>query len=166
MKQEDAKIIAILGVTTAVIVGGFLVGKQLLEFLGLKDDKDDKKKAAEQAAIVVDIAADIQKAKNAGQTSSYLESTYKNVANNIHEATRYDALGDKNKIAVDALIKYTPKDIDYLKLQQAYGSRAHHWFGIERAPRTLSECLSQELTQKEKDRVNKTWAGRKMTSRL
>lgn len=164
--KENAIAGAIILTTVAVITLAFIAGKELLEFLGLKDDKQDKEKAAEQQ-ILVKGASDQVKAKIAkGERPSYLDAQYKDVAQTIHNATNKSALDDQNQTAIDKLLRFTPKDVDYLKIQEAYGSRLHHWFGIPKGYRTLTECLQQELSGSQKDFINKQWKSRKMQSRI
>lgn len=165
-QQEQAKAIAILAVTATAIIVVFVAGKNILEFLGLKDSPEDKEKKKEQEKIIVGNKEEIEDKKNKGESPSYLDGQYNKSAQIIQNATNKSALDDQNATAIQELLRYTPKDIDYLKLQDAFGSREHYWFGVSRGNRTLVELLQSELSSSEKNKINATWRGRKMKSRI
>lgn len=164
--EANAKAAAIIGITAAVIIITFIAGNELLQFLGLKDDEEDKKKEAEQVKIVEGTKSEIKNYIAKGQRPSYSDAQYLKSAQIIQNATNKSWSDDQNETAVQELKRYTPKEVDFLKLQEAFGSREHFWFGVSRGKRTLVELLQSELKSSEKNDINRVWKNRGLNSRI
>ena len=163
---DKAKAIAILGISAVIIYIIYKTSDGILSAVGITKSESDKKKEKEQEKVI-DLTKDqIKTEEKKGNKPSYHPAQYLKSALIIQNATRFSAIDDDNKTAIDELLRYTPKDVDYYELQQAFGSKDHAWFGMSRGPRTLVELLQQELYDSEKKRINSAWANRKMQSRV
>jgi hypothetical protein len=171
MLNEKEKLILVGG--AVLITGGllFYFSKNLLEFLGITPDAEEKeekteakKKEKEQETAQ---AAKVKVLINKGVTPSYPQIDYINTANVIHDNTKGIIIDDSDVIAVNELLRYTPKQIDFEKIAEAYGIREHYGLlGVPRGKRNLIQCLTQELSSAQKNRVNKEFARRKLTTRI
>lgn len=166
LSKEEIKTIAVVGVAVVVLVGAIVAGKKIMQILGLKPSETAKKEEKAQEKVIEKTAEEIQGKILQGQRPSYADAQYSRSAEVIHANTKYTAISDNNQKAIAELLKYTPKDVDYLKLIDAYGSRSPYVFGIPLTARTLPECISQEFTKSEKKKINDTWAKRRMTSQV
>jgi hypothetical protein len=171
MLNEKEKLIIVGG--AVLITGGllFYFSKNLLEFLGIAPDAEAKKEAEitekKNTELLEGQKEKVDTLLKEGQKPSYLKATYLEAANVIHDATKKAGIDDSDKIAVDTLLRYTPKEIDFAKISEAYGRREHFGLlGIKMGARTLMQCLTQELSSSEKNRVNKEFARRKLKTRI
>lgn len=169
MKKIDfntAKTIGALVSVVLILAILVIAGNKVAKALGLGKDEEEKQKEENQKKIVNFTTQEINNLKKKGIKPSYSDGQYLKSAEIIQKATQYSALDDKNAIAIKELIYYTPKDIDFLKLTEAFGSKTHAWFGIDQEARTLPQLLTAELSKSEKEKINNTWAKRKMNSRI
>jgi hypothetical protein len=171
MLNEKEKIVIVGG--AVIIVGGllFYFSKNLLEFIGIKPDAEEKAEKTEAKKKEKELeTAQEDKVKiliNKGATPSYLPATYLNAANVIHDNTKRVILDDNDKIAVAELLRYTPKQIDFEKIAEAYGVREHFGFlGVSMGKRNLIQCLTQELSSSEKNKINAVFKTRGLTTRI
>ena len=171
MLNEKEKLIIVGG--AVIITGGllFYFSKNLLEFLGIAPDAEDKAEKTEakekEKKQETAQAAKVKVLINKGTSPSYPEIDYINAANVIHDNTKRVTLDDNDEIAVNELLRYTPKQIDFEKIAEAYGIREHFGLlGVSMGKRNLIQCLTQELSSKEKNRINKEFARRKLTTRI
>lgn len=165
--------------TNVVIVGGvvvvgviaFMFAKEILEFLGLKDDKEDKAEKAKEAAEKKNFE-DALKDKTEvlikqGGKPSYTAATYLEAATIIHENTKAGYIKDNDKVAIDALLRYTPKQIDFDMISKAYGLKPYYnILGYKLGERGLMQTLSKELTGSEKNRINEIFKKRGLKTKL
>lgn len=171
MLNEKEKLILVGG--AVLIAGGllFYFSKNLLEFIGIKPDAEEKAAAKVEEKKNTELLEG-QKEKvdtllKEGQKPSYLKATYLEAANVIHDATKKAGIDDSDKIAVDTLLRYTPKEIDFAKISEAYGRREHYGLlGVKMGQRTLMQCLTQELSTSEKNRINKEFLRRGLRTRI
>ena len=157
--------IAIVGGVVVVGVVAVIFAKNILEFLGIKDDKEDKKEKADKQKAKQELEQALKDKTNVlinkGEKPSYLQATYLDVAEIIHKNTQGSYLTDNDNVAVTTLLRYTPKQIDFDMIAFAYGLRPYYnVFGFKLGERTLLQTLSKELTSSEKKRVNDNFKSR------
>lgn len=169
ISQDQAKAYAILGVSALAIiliaVSYDKITKGIEDFFG-GDKEAEKKKQEEQAKVLQTVDSEIKKRIVAGVKPTYRDALYQTAALNIQNATNKSALDDKNSVAIKELLFYTPKDIDFLKLEEAFGSRPHYWFGVARPSRTLRELISQEFTDFERNQINAMFTKRGLKTKV
>jgi hypothetical protein len=163
---DKAKAIAILGITIAGIYIVYKTSDKILAFFGITESEEQKKENKAQEKVVDATKKQVKDEAKKGNTISYHPAQYVRSAQVIHNATYRSALDDNNNLAITELLRYTPKDVDFYQLQDAYGTKPHYWFGVPVRNRTLVEALQEELDDKEKARINNAWASRKMISRI
>jgi hypothetical protein len=163
---DKAKTFAIIAGTVVGLFILYQASDSIMQMLGLKKTKDEVKEEKQQEKVVDETKKQVKDEAKKGNPISYHPAQYVRSAQAIHNATYRSALDDKNEVAISELLRYTPKDVDFYQLQDAYGTKMHYWFGVPVRNRTLIEALQEELSSSEKDRINKAWAGRKMVSRI
>ncbi len=166
LSNDQIKTIAVVGVALVVLVGAIVAGKKIMQILGLKPSETAKKEEKAQEKVIAKTGDEIKEKIAQGQRPSYADAQYARSAEVIHSNTKYTAISDNNQKAIAELLKYTPKDVDYLKLIDAYGSRSPYMLGIPLTPRTLPEALSEELSKSEKKKINDVWAKRGLKNQV
>lgn len=164
-QTDNAKAIAIVLVAGVIVVTVATLGNEIMKFLGFKDSEEDKKAKAAQAAILATTGSDIKNYIAKGIRPSYTDAQYLKAASIIQNATNKSALDDKDDVAIREILYWTPKEVDYLKLCEAFGSRDHFMFGVSKGLRTLPELIAQEFSDKEKGKINAAWAKRGLISK-
>jgi hypothetical protein len=166
LSNQEVKTIAVIGIGVIVLIGAIVAGKRIFQFLGLAKSEPEKKAEKAQEKVIEKTTDEIKQKEQKGEKPSYSDAQYIRTAEVIHKNTYTTAISDNDDAAITELLRFTPKDVDYLKIVQAYGSRVHYAFGIPLDARTLPELISQEFDSAEKAKINNNFKSRGMKTRV
>lgn len=127
-----------------------VIGIGILWIIG----KFTQKEQQEQQTTTTDIIT-------TGQIPSYSNTTYNQLADRIEAAGKSGYGTDEE--AIYSVFRLLKKDIDYLKLVQAFGTRRLEFSTIYA---NLGGFLSSELSASEIDKVNQIMESKGLTARI
>lgn len=138
-----------------LLIGGglalayFGVIDPVLQFIGLKDTKEEKAAKAQQEAAVKSTMADVLKTQKPTLTQAQLSA----IADVLFNSMRYSSISDDYETAGYYLAK-CQNDADVLTLINMFGRRDECYFGVLCYNKTLPEMVNSNLSKNKIALVN------------
>jgi conjugal transfer/entry exclusion protein len=136
----------LIAIVIAVILYKF--SNNLMILFGLKKSKDETKATTD---TLNQLDRDIKTLQNQGQKLSYQLSMYKQWADGLESAMK-DLGTDTDYIY--SVAEKMKNQIDLSQLLKEFGRRPYYFFGLKQGDWSLSQWINNEMSSRERNKVN------------